>query len=72
MVPTQHDTPFSEGIIVEEFLSHFWPLQFREHTGASDPEDHLYYFKNVSLLHQYSNGVKCQVLLITLVGLAQR
>lgn len=37
IVMTQRDTPFSEGIIVEELLSHFQALQIGEYTRASDP-----------------------------------
>lgn len=51
----------------------FQPLQIGEYTGAVDPEDHLCHFENdVSLLHQYDDGVKCRVFLTILVGPTQR
>lgn len=39
------DTPFMEGVIVEELSCHFQPLQIRECTGAFDPEDNLFHFE---------------------------
>lgn len=61
--------PVSLRFLTEELLSHFWPLQIGGYTGTSELEDHLYHFENVFLLHQYSNGVKYRVFLMTLVGL---
>lgn len=69
---TRQDTPFSKGILIEELLSHFQPpLKIKKYTGALDPEDHLCRFQNVSLLHQYNDGVKYRVSLTTLEGLAK-
>lgn len=38
---------------------------------TTDPENHLDCFENASLLHQYSDGVKCQVFLTTPAGQMQ-
>ncbi|XP_042396661.1 uncharacterized protein LOC121986788 [Zingiber officinale] len=48
------------------------PPPIREYDGSKDLEDHLHKFRNVALLHQYSDVVKCRVFLNTLSGSAQK
>lgn len=69
---TWWDTSFFESILAEELSRHFQALQIREYMRTTDPKDHLCYFENVSVLHQYSEGVKFWVFLMTLARLAHR
>ncbi|XP_042446403.1 uncharacterized protein LOC122031346 [Zingiber officinale] len=48
------------------------PPAIGEYDGSKDPEDHLRKFRNATLLHQYSDTVKCRVFLNTLSGSAQK
>ncbi|XP_073041934.1 uncharacterized protein [Primulina eburnea] len=43
-----------------------------EYDGRTDPEDYLGRFENATLLHQYSDGIKCKEFLGTLVSSAQQ
>ncbi|XP_042472460.1 uncharacterized protein LOC122055143 [Zingiber officinale] len=51
---------------------HYTPLVIGEYNGSVDLDDHLAKFDNAVILHQYIDGVKCRVFLITLSGPAQR
>ncbi|KAL0453710.1 UNVERIFIED_CONTAM: hypothetical protein Slati_1349100 [Sesamum latifolium] len=53
------------------------PLNYRtpaiaEYDGAADPMEHLSRFKNVALLHRYTDGIKCRVFVTTFAGAAQQ
>ncbi|XP_042460440.1 uncharacterized protein LOC122043951 [Zingiber officinale] len=62
--------PFSARILNEKLPKGYWAPSIGEYEGSKDSEDHLRKFKNASLLHQYSDAVKCQVFLNTLSGSA--
>lgn len=72
MTPISHGTLFSDRIIQEKLPHNFRPLQVDDYNGIVDQEEHLGHFENFALLHQYSNGVKCQIFLTTLVRSAQQ
>ncbi|XP_042465778.1 uncharacterized protein LOC122048249 [Zingiber officinale] len=48
------------------------PPTIGEYDGSKDPEDHLHKFRNVALLYQYINAIKCRLFLNTLSGSAQK
>ncbi|XP_042423281.1 uncharacterized protein LOC122010878 [Zingiber officinale] len=62
--------PLSARILNEKLPKGYRAPLIGEYDGSKDPEDHLRKFKNASLLHQYSDAIKCRVFLNTLSGLA--
>ncbi|XP_042432811.1 uncharacterized protein LOC122019406 [Zingiber officinale] len=64
--------PFSLKVLEEKLPKGYKPSAIREYDGSKDPEDHLRKFRNVALLHQYSDAIKCWVFLNTLSGLVQK
>lgn len=49
---------FSDNILKEDLSPQFRPPHVNEYSGTIDPEEHLGYFKNSTILHQYPEGVK--------------
>ncbi|KAL0427973.1 UNVERIFIED_CONTAM: hypothetical protein Slati_2972100 [Sesamum latifolium] len=43
-----------------------------EYDGTIDPPEHLSQFENATLLHRYTDGIKCQVLVTTFARAAQQ
>ncbi|XP_074588097.1 uncharacterized protein LOC141843999 [Curcuma longa] len=74
MVPSEEkeDTPFSKEILEQELPRRFQQPQIGDYSGSTDLDDHMCRFEHMALLHQYADGVKCQIFLNTLVGPAQR
>lgn len=52
-------TPFTEEVLLEELPFNFHSPHLGDYDGSTDPEKHLYKFENVTLLHQYSDVIKC-------------
>lgn len=48
-------------ILAKELLAKFLPPLVGEYYGSSDMKDCLYWFKNIVLVYQYTDGVKCHV-----------
>ncbi|XP_073138437.1 uncharacterized protein [Henckelia pumila] len=67
----KRESPFSLAILEEELPDSFKKPSVGEYDGSTDPEEHMGRFENASLLHQYSDGIKCRVFLSTLVKSAQ-
>ena len=65
-------SPFSQSVLDDPLPKRYQNLQIGEYTGTTDPEDHLLKFKNVALLQQFFDGVKCRMFLTTFGGVAQR
>ncbi|XP_042426235.1 uncharacterized protein LOC122014118 [Zingiber officinale] len=63
--------PFSSRVLEEKLPKGYRPPAIGEYDGSKDPEDHLRKFRNVALLHQYNDAVKCRVFLNTLSGSVQ-
>ncbi|XP_042465633.1 uncharacterized protein LOC122048094 [Zingiber officinale] len=63
---------FSRGILDDRLLKHYTLLTIEEYNGMTDPDDHLAKFVNTTTFHQYTDGVKYLVFLMTLSGSAQR
>ncbi|KAL0281872.1 UNVERIFIED_CONTAM: hypothetical protein Sangu_2984200 [Sesamum angustifolium] len=42
-----------------------------EYGGTTNLQEHLSYFENAALLHQYTDGIKCQVFVTTFTRAAQ-
>ncbi|XP_042401330.1 uncharacterized protein LOC121991389 [Zingiber officinale] len=64
--------PFSLRVLNEKLLKGYKPLAIGEYDDGKDPEDHLHKFRNVAMLHQYSDAIKCRVFLNTLSGSSQK
>ncbi|KAL0435025.1 UNVERIFIED_CONTAM: hypothetical protein Sradi_0210400 [Sesamum radiatum] len=43
-----------------------------EYNGTTDPMEHLPRFKDIALLHRYTDGIKCRVLVTTFARAAQQ
>ncbi|KAL0400276.1 UNVERIFIED_CONTAM: hypothetical protein Sradi_2370900 [Sesamum radiatum] len=43
-----------------------------EYNGTTDPMEHLSRFENATLLHRYTDGIKCRVFVTTFIGAAQQ
>ncbi|XP_073061994.1 uncharacterized protein [Primulina eburnea] len=65
-------SPFSLAILEEGLHPNFRQSNVGEYDGHTDPEEHLGRFENATMLHQYSDGVRCRVFLGTLVRSAQQ
>ncbi|XP_042446353.1 uncharacterized protein LOC122031291 [Zingiber officinale] len=63
---------FSLRVLEEKLPKGYKLLAIGEYDGSKDPEDHLRKFWNAVLLHQYSDAIKCRVLLNTLSSSAQK
>ncbi|XP_042442904.1 uncharacterized protein LOC122027957 [Zingiber officinale] len=70
--PERIVTPFAQRILDDPLLKHYQNLNIGEHSGTTDPEDHLSKFESAALLQQFPDGVKCQMFLTTLGGATQR
>ncbi|KAL0458688.1 UNVERIFIED_CONTAM: hypothetical protein Slati_0496000 [Sesamum latifolium] len=46
-------------------------LAIAEYDGTSDPMEHLSRFENATLLHRYTDGIKCRVFVTTFARAAQ-
>ncbi|XP_042386672.1 uncharacterized protein LOC121978385 [Zingiber officinale] len=68
----EEKVPFSSKILEEKLPKGYRSPAIGEYDGSKDPEDHLRKFRNVVLLHQYSDDIKCRVFLNTLSGSAQK
>ncbi|KAL0445400.1 UNVERIFIED_CONTAM: hypothetical protein Slati_2262700 [Sesamum latifolium] len=43
-----------------------------EYDGTNDPQEHLSRFENASLMHRYTDGIKCRVFITTFARTAQQ
>ncbi|XP_042386607.1 uncharacterized protein LOC121978312 [Zingiber officinale] len=68
----KEQVPFSTRVLCEKLPEGYWPPAIGEYDGSQDSEDHLRKFRNIALLHQYSDAIKCRVFLNTLSGSAQK
>ncbi|KAK6123248.1 hypothetical protein DH2020_043005 [Rehmannia glutinosa] len=63
--------PFSASVMADELPTSFHSLTY-VYDGTTDPWENLCRFENSSLLHRYSDGVKCRVILTTLSQSSQQ
>ncbi|KAL0461186.1 UNVERIFIED_CONTAM: hypothetical protein Slati_0006200 [Sesamum latifolium] len=64
--------PFTEAVMTNE-LPMNWPTPaIAEYDGTTDPVEHLAHFENATLLHRYTNGIKCRVFVTTFARAAQQ
>ncbi|XP_042409984.1 uncharacterized protein LOC121999362 [Zingiber officinale] len=68
----EEQVPFSTRVLGEKLPKGYKPPAIGEYDGSQDPEDHLRKFRNVALLHQYSDAIKCRVFFNTLFGSAEK
>ncbi|XP_075507412.1 uncharacterized protein LOC142544238 [Primulina tabacum] len=64
--------PFAEIIVREPLPGNFKSAKIKDYDGNADPEEHLARFENMSILHCYTDRIKCKVFLTILVDSAQR
>ncbi|XP_075475761.1 uncharacterized protein LOC142511434 [Primulina tabacum] len=64
--------PFAEIIVREPLPGNFKSAKIKDYDGNADPEKHLARFENMTMLHCYTDRIKCKVFLTTLVDSAQR
>ncbi|KAL0434852.1 UNVERIFIED_CONTAM: hypothetical protein Sradi_0193100 [Sesamum radiatum] len=63
--PEQQGVPFNEEIMADELPLNWKEPSLQEYDGTTDPQEHLFCFENIALLHRYTNGVKCRVFVNT-------
>ncbi|KAL0311563.1 UNVERIFIED_CONTAM: hypothetical protein Sangu_2451000 [Sesamum angustifolium] len=65
-MPAQRGIPFSKHIMAEELPAHFRaPSHIPAYDGTTDAAEHIRKFENATLLHRYTDGIKCPVFLTT-------
>ncbi|KAL0458474.1 UNVERIFIED_CONTAM: hypothetical protein Slati_0474600 [Sesamum latifolium] len=59
--------------MVEELLAHFRALShLLTENGTTNPTEHIRKFENATLLHRYTDGIKCYIFLSTLIDFGQQ
>ncbi|KAL0448050.1 UNVERIFIED_CONTAM: hypothetical protein Slati_1932900 [Sesamum latifolium] len=67
----QVDILFTEGVMADELPVNCRTLVIFKYDGNTDPHEHLSCFENAALLHRYTDGIKCQVLVTNFAQTAQ-
>ncbi|KAL0448383.1 UNVERIFIED_CONTAM: hypothetical protein Slati_1394700 [Sesamum latifolium] len=68
----QAGIPFIEGVIADELPVNCRTPAIAEYDGTTDPQEHLSRFENASLLHRYTDGIKCRVFITFFAQAAQQ
>lgn len=63
---------FTEEILLEEFPPNFRTPHLGEYDCVTNLKEHMCKFENTSLIHQYTDAIKCRMFITTLVSSAQR
>ncbi|KAL0281733.1 UNVERIFIED_CONTAM: hypothetical protein Sradi_7292200 [Sesamum radiatum] len=71
-VEEQACIPFTERVIAEKLPVNCRTPTIAEYDGTIDPQEHLSQFENATLLHRYTDGIKCLVFVTTFARAAQR
>ncbi|KAL0373358.1 UNVERIFIED_CONTAM: hypothetical protein Sradi_3251500 [Sesamum radiatum] len=64
--------PFTETVMADELPLNCRTPAIAEYNGTTDPMEHLSLFENASLLHRYTDGIKCRVFVTTFARAAQQ
>ncbi|KAL0394873.1 UNVERIFIED_CONTAM: hypothetical protein Slati_4453500 [Sesamum latifolium] len=64
--------PFTEAVMADELPLNCRTPAIAEYDGISDPMEHLSRFENATLLHRYTDGIKCRVFVTTFARAAQQ
>ncbi|KAL0373429.1 UNVERIFIED_CONTAM: hypothetical protein Sradi_3258600 [Sesamum radiatum] len=64
--------PFTETFMADELSLNCRTPAIAEYNGTMDPMEHLSRFKNATLLHRYTDGIKCRVFVTTFAEAAQQ
>ncbi|KAL0391486.1 UNVERIFIED_CONTAM: hypothetical protein Slati_4533700 [Sesamum latifolium] len=56
----------------DELPAYCRTLTITEYDGTTDPQEHLSCFENTTLLHRYTDGIKCRVFITTFAIAAQQ
>ncbi|KAL0336559.1 UNVERIFIED_CONTAM: hypothetical protein Sradi_4867800 [Sesamum radiatum] len=55
-----------------KLLENYRTPAIAEYDGTTDPQEHLSRFENTTLLHRYTDGIKCRIFITTFVRAAQQ
>ncbi|KAL0454686.1 UNVERIFIED_CONTAM: hypothetical protein Slati_0807800 [Sesamum latifolium] len=64
--------PFTEAVMADKLLVNCRTPAIAEYDGTTDPLEHLSRFDNATLLHRYTDGIKCWVFVTTFSRVAQQ
>ncbi|KAL0445713.1 UNVERIFIED_CONTAM: hypothetical protein Slati_1699200 [Sesamum latifolium] len=64
--------PFTEVVMADELPMNCRTHAIAEYDGTTDPMEHLSRFENATLLHRYTDGIKCHVFVTTFARAAQQ
>ena len=70
--PVEQTSPFAEEVMQDDMRGNYQPPRIANFDGTGDPNRHLSRFRQVALLHKYSEGLRCRVFCMTLVDKAQQ
>ncbi|KAL0449249.1 UNVERIFIED_CONTAM: hypothetical protein Slati_1481300 [Sesamum latifolium] len=57
----QPGIPFTKEVMADELPINCRTPAIAEYDGTTDPQEHLSRFENATLLHRYTDGIKCRV-----------
>ncbi|KAL0458276.1 UNVERIFIED_CONTAM: hypothetical protein Slati_0454800 [Sesamum latifolium] len=63
---------FTEGVMVDELLMNYRTPAMTEYDGTTNSQEHLSHFENATLVHRYTNDIKCRVFVTTFAQAAQQ
>ncbi|KAL0439125.1 UNVERIFIED_CONTAM: hypothetical protein Slati_2395500 [Sesamum latifolium] len=64
--------PFTKTVMADELPLNCRTPAIPEYDGTTDPMEHLSRFENATLLHCYTDGIKCRVFVTTFMRAAQQ
>ncbi|KAL0416457.1 UNVERIFIED_CONTAM: hypothetical protein Slati_3477600 [Sesamum latifolium] len=64
--------PFTDTVMTDELPLNCRTPAIAEYDGTTDPMEHLSRFENTTLLHRYTDGIKCRVFVTTFARAAQQ
>ncbi|KAL2237546.1 UNVERIFIED_CONTAM: hypothetical protein Sindi_0946300 [Sesamum indicum] len=64
----QQGVPFTNAVMVDELPINCCTLAIAECGGSTDPREHLSHFENITMLHKYTERIKCRVFVTTFAG----
>ncbi|KAL0415958.1 UNVERIFIED_CONTAM: hypothetical protein Slati_3427700 [Sesamum latifolium] len=72
--PAEEETGilFTEEVMADKFPVNCRTPAIAEYDGTIDPQEHLSRFENATLLHRYTDGIKCLVCVTTFARAAQQ
>ncbi|KAL0412126.1 UNVERIFIED_CONTAM: hypothetical protein Slati_3802300 [Sesamum latifolium] len=68
----QAGIPYTEGVMADELHVNCQTPAIIEYDGTTDLQEHLSRFENMTLLHRYTDSIKCRVFVTTFARAAQQ